>query len=256
MEQRYKDIKHAFNKAANTYDYNCSLQLEIGRQLIELIKRQGNSFDSMIDLGCGTGLITEFLKNEISCRKLYAIDLADALLRLASERLKYDVVIESSFDSVPLKDKSVDLVFSNMSFQWSYDLKRTIDESSRILKKSGLLAFSIPNKESFKEVRESIENLDMPNFLNDFFDVSGLRYMLSDYTILEFPARIHTSYYGSVLSLLKSIKNIGASHIKSNSQRRLTNLDFMVLDEYFKKSVYKDKIPLSYVITYCVAIRK
>ena len=245
-------IKRAFNRSAKYYDHNCLLQFSVATNLIDLIKIKKNTFDSVIDVGCGTGLVTQYLKSKIVCNQLFALDISDESLRLASVRLNGDILIESSFENIPLVDESVDLVFSNMSFHWSGDLMKTIQESYRILKPGGLLAFSIPSKETFKEIRLSIEKLGVPNFLNDFIESSDLRDMLNNFRIIDVVNVNYTFYYRSIYALIKSIKNMGANQILHNAHRRSSKADFEKLDNSYPDR----KIPLNYEILCCLAVKQ
>ena len=56
-----------FNKKFDTYDENAIVQKKVASHLIELIKEiknDRNSFESILEIGCGTGIFTrDFLNN-------------------------------------------------------------------------------------------------------------------------------------------------------------------------------------------------
>ncbi len=256
MSEKYNKVKKSFNRSAKYYDHNCLLQFSVANNLIDLIKIQVRNFDDVIDLGCGTGLITQLLKSKITSKKWYALDISDLSLQIASKRLKGAIVIESSFDNIPLIDQSVDLIFANMSFHWSDDMFDTIQESHRILRPDGLLAFSIPNNDSFKEIRLAIEKLGVPNFINAFVNSADILHMLNNFEVLDMLSINYTFYYGSIYGLLKSIKNVGAAHVINNSHQRLSRVDFEKLDQYFNSRYPDKKIPLSYEMICCLALKQ
>ena len=73
-------VRDCFNRAALKYDSHCDLQLRTGDKLLRLI----TPVDRAIDLGCGTGLIT----NRIQCKSLYALDISEKMLHQAEIHLR------------------------------------------------------------------------------------------------------------------------------------------------------------------------
>lgn len=256
MKEHYSKIKHCFNRSSHYYDNNCELQFLVANQLIDLIIKKKKSYDAVIDVGCGTGLITQLLKAKIQSNHFFALDISDKSLMKARDRLDNCVILESSFDNIPLQKSSVDLVFSNMSFQWSDDFANTIAEVTRVLKKNSILAFSLPIQDSFAEIRFAIDALNLPNCFNELVSDQKITSVLKSYKIVD-RVSLKCSYsFGSIYSLFKSIKNVGASHVLRNSKQHLSRVDFERLDSYLKEKFPGQKIPLNYFITCCVAIKK
>lgn len=256
MKENQNRIKHCFNRSAAYYDNNCEVQFLVANYLIDLLIKKKISYGAVIDVGCGTGLITQMLKSKIQSNQFYALDISDKSLAKAKNRLDNTMFLESSFDNIPLDDDSIDLVFSNMSYQWSDDLVKSIAETTRVLKSDGILSFSIPNQESFSEVRLAIQGLNLSNCLNDFIDDQALTTVLEHYKIVH---RVNLKYsysFGSICSLFKSIKNVGASYVLQGSRQRMSRFDFERLDNYLKEKSLDQKIPLTYSITCCVAIKR
>lgn len=73
--------------------------------------------DSAVDIGCGIGRITEFFIPDF--QKVYGIDISPVMIEKAGQRLPGDryVFLEGDGATLPLKDDSVDLVFSFIVFQ-------------------------------------------------------------------------------------------------------------------------------------------
>ena len=95
---------------------------------------------SVIDIGCGNGLITRELKNIFPV--VVGCDIsAEALSFIEGE------TICSSCDSIPVSDQSFDLVFSSEMIEHLDDtvLKGAISEMSRISRKYILI--TVPNSE-------------------------------------------------------------------------------------------------------------
>lgn len=251
----YDEVKRVFNRAAHIYDYNCLLQLTVARQLIEMIKPKIKRVNKMIDLGCGTGLSTQILQSEIKPGELYAVDIANQCLSIAASRLGLESIVESSFDCVPFEDEVFDVVFSSMSFQWSCDINKTIQEAMRLLKPKGVLAFALPTDQSFKDLHAIFKSLGYYHVLNHFVSSEKIYELLSGGKILTFCERKYVLHFDNFFTLLKSIKNVGANCKLGCSSERLRKSDFFKINEHLLAEFNGEAIPLEYAITFCLLVK-
>ena len=77
MQTDYKNIKKHFEKSMNSYNKNAVVQnLMASKMIIELIKIS-DSFDNILELGSGTGLLTEKIAKNLSFNRCYANDLVE-----------------------------------------------------------------------------------------------------------------------------------------------------------------------------------
>ncbi len=250
-------ISKSFNKAAETYDDNCRIQLKVGQKLIEKISKYSKFFLNVADLGCGTGIITEKLIKELTFQRLTALDISSSLIEKAKARLKpYDLeILIEDFDHTNLNTETQDLIFSNMALQWSLHIEDTLDEINRVLNKNGILAFSIPTKGTYKNLINSMLGLDSSSSYNIFFDYITVLNNIkkSGFKILSTQLIEETKEFSTIYDLLSSIKKTGTSFIKNQSTFKVRN------KEFFKKlgmSYPKDtnnKLKLNYNILYCIA---
>ena len=193
-------IRDCFNKAATKYDSNCQLQLATGERLLSLIKPA----ETIIDLGCGTGITTVKLKY----KKLYALDISDKLLAQAKLRLgnKDITYLETNFDN--FSGLKLDLAFANMSLQWSDNLSLTLNNIKANLKATGILAFSIPLAETFSELNISIM---------DFVSMKQVRELLDDWQIIYSESEEISYLFPNLIEALRSIKSVGANYCKNKT---------------------------------------
>ena len=100
-------------------------------------------FGDVIDLGCGTGLVGEALNGRT--RTLTGIDISPGMLTEAARRRRYDRLIEG--DLVPIlrgeKQDSADLVIAADVFIYVGGLSPVMAETARILRPTGLVAFTV-----------------------------------------------------------------------------------------------------------------
>ncbi len=111
----------------------------IGDKVKHVMDYIPDGVESIIDIGCGNGIIT----NELAKRyRVCGVDIsAEALKQVQSE------TIQASADSIPVEDHSWDMVFSSEMLEHLPDdvLKGTIHEITRIARK--YVFITVPNRE-------------------------------------------------------------------------------------------------------------
>jgi malonyl-ACP O-methyltransferase BioC len=120
--------------------------------IIELTKIS-RSFDNILELGSGTGLLTRKIAKNIIFKEFYANDLVEK-----SQFYVKKYIPDSNFlygNALKIKSsRKMDLIISNAMFQWFGDLEKGIDVISGYLANDGILAFSTFTPENFRQVRE------------------------------------------------------------------------------------------------------
>lgn len=236
-----KNIRRCFNKAASTYDQHCEIQALIGKRLIDFLIQSSIQPKNIIDLGCGSGLVTEQLANQFQYENFYAVDIADQLLQKAYEKLagRSIRVLEKDFDFLYSPDILFDLAFSNMSLHWSLNLTRTFSAIRDNIKQNGTLAFSIPIAGTFSELKEVDKNAfclptDIIRLLKN-----------ANFNKIEFKKENFTLKFDSLRTAIKSIKLVGA------------NQKFDLSKKTFPRQALLEKNPfsISYHIVYFIAQR-
>ena len=101
-----------------------------------------NTFDSILDIGCGTGRLTASMGYYFD--RVVGIDISGEMIKLAKERL-YDFnnieLIETNGYTIPLPDKSISIAFSYLVFQHMKTegmVESNFSEAYRVLKSGGL----------------------------------------------------------------------------------------------------------------------
>jgi trans-aconitate 2-methyltransferase len=107
-----------------------------------------------IDLGCGTGELTQKLAEYLTGADLTGIDSSKEMLNKAAafenNRLKF--ICRPIQDQIKEGTKW-DLIFSNAALQWIDDHNRLINDLIRLLNKGGQLAIQVPsNHDHFTHV--------------------------------------------------------------------------------------------------------
>lgn len=103
---------------------------------------------TVLEIGCGTGRITEFLSQHF--RKIFAVDISEKMIEEGRQRLKHVSNIEfAAINGVlypTISDSSVDFVFSFIVFQHMPNKKvvrKNFEEIKRVLKNNGIAKIQV-----------------------------------------------------------------------------------------------------------------
>ena len=130
-------IDEAYSRWAETYDLDVNrtrdLDSEVTRDLLA-----GRQYESIVELGCGTGKNTVFLA-EIGDTVL-ALDFSEGMLRQAMEKVTTPSVIFKQADLTqrwPCEDDFAGLVICNLVLEHIEDLDPIFNQVSQSLKAGG-----------------------------------------------------------------------------------------------------------------------
>ena len=89
MPQVKKRIQKSFGNASATYDCVARLQAKVGGELLQQVNSSYPS-DVALDLGCGTGFLTQALLTVNSCaaQHIIALDIAPPMLVFGASQNK------------------------------------------------------------------------------------------------------------------------------------------------------------------------
>lgn len=115
----------------------------------------------VLDLGCGTGFGFDVLGRTFSQLAMHGtgIEPATGMLEIAREKYKDDSRFsfdEGSFESIPLKDKSVDKIISTLALHWVNSLRVAAEEMYRVVKNDGAVDILMIAKNDGANFKKSI----------------------------------------------------------------------------------------------------
>jgi malonyl-CoA O-methyltransferase len=219
-------MRASFERASSRYDSCAHLQTQVAAELLERLA--GFRFEPrvVLDLGSGTGRITRELKRRYPRALVIALDLAPGMLREARrhQRLwrRFARVCGDAL-RLPLKDGSVDVLFSSLMLQWCEPLDTALAEVRRVLKGSGFFAFSTFGTDTLQELRSAWAQADGYNHVNHFPDMHEVGDALVRAGLME-PVldvdRIEVGY-PHALALMRDLKAIGAHNVTAGRPRTL-----------------------------------
>jgi len=222
-----RQVRRNFSRAAQTYEQHDALQREVQQQLLERLDFYLQTPERVIDVGAGTGRGSALLKKRYAKAQVIALDLALPMLRAAKHNnswLKPFKRVCAEATSLPLPDHSVDVLHSNLCFQWVDDLAALFNECARVLKPGGLLTFSTFGPDTLKELRAAWAQADQQPHVSRFLDMhdigdaliaAGLRDPVLD-------VDRYTLTYSEPRMLLKELQGLGATNADTTRERGLT----------------------------------
>lgn len=104
----------------------------------KLIENENFAGKTVLDFACGTGKISQMVKNKGA--KVFGFDISRPMIEHAAKRV---LVVQADGTEVPFRDNSFDYVFCLMIFMLIEDLEKAIDEVARVLKPDGKLFFGL-----------------------------------------------------------------------------------------------------------------
>ncbi len=210
-------VARQFSQAANTYDSAAHLQRDIADRLLQLVKHLPIPEAAQIaDLGTGTGYCLPFLKQHFQPDQLIGLDLSNAMLEMAHQRVPDIICLQGDLESAPFEAESIDLAVSSLAVQWLDGPQPFIRNMEKALKPNGLLALATLGPQTLSELRYAWAQVDEHRHVNSFHHaVDWIEAIWQSELQLELwrEQRIEVRY-DSPLELLYELKTLGASHVE------------------------------------------
>jgi malonyl-CoA O-methyltransferase len=228
-------LQKRFSKNAKNYDKYASVQKRMGMELIHSLPKMGSAGNiNVLEIGCGTGYVTQLLSETYPNAKITAIDLAPGMIEIAKERTRgLDGITFFCGDIEELSfSSSYDLIISNATFQWLNDFQSVLEKLLGLLNDDGRIVFSTFGNKTFQELHTSFqyakETLNLPiqhSLGQSFYSFEDL-YRLCEHVLQSFEELpyemkgkqlLEIEYFPTVKQFFTSIKKIGATNSNKES---------------------------------------
>lgn len=257
-----QQVRRAFSRAAQTYDASAVMQREVCTRMLERLDYIKLQPQRVLDAGCGTGRGTRQLAARYPAAQMVALDIALGMLQAGRgqsgwwQKLfggKQHSPLCADVEALPLADRSVDMVWSNLALQWCNDLPATLFELHRVLKTEGLVMFSTFGPDTLKELRSAFHDVDAHNHLNRFADMHDIGDMLvaAGFSAPVMDMEYLTLTYDDVRSILQDLKSIGAHNATAGRGQGLMGKQAWArLLANYEKQRRDGKLPATYEVVY------
>ncbi len=220
-----------FEKAKNSYKKNAVIQKKMAANLLKiLLKFYPNNFDTVFEIGSGTGFLTEEVKNNIRYKKIILNDITDNYTGIVpDEFIKGDIL------SVVISN-NIDLIVSNACLQWINNYDELFNKLYSNMNENGVFAFSTFGKDNFIQIKDITGiGLSYPD-LSNVVSKQGFK-------TIYFEEELDTLYFQKPIDVLEHIKYTGV-----RIQNRVwTRRDFKLFEEKYLEK-FKDK--MGFELTY------
>lgn len=241
-------VRSAFNKASSQYDAHAFLQKEIAIRLDAKLDVITSNNNVIVDLGAGTGLLSQNLIKRFPDSQLICLDFAQTSLSNNPSKNK----LCADAYHLPLADKSVDMVISSLMMQWCPDLKQLFSEIHRVLKNDGLILFSTFGPDTLKELKKSWSVVDDQVHVNTFADMHdiGDQMLGAGFQSPVMEMETLTLTYQTVTDLLRDLKAIGAQTVDARSKSLMGKDKFQLMIKMYESYRQDEKLPATYEVIY------
>ncbi len=260
-------VARHFSNSAHHYDdvtpIQSSMAIELAKSSITYLHT--TEIKSVIEIGCGTGNLTQHLVKLFPHASLTAIDISQSMINLAKKKLSHSnninfinadaEIIINERDALP----NSNLIISNAAVQWFSEPQTTILKYSNLLNPGGLLSFATFGPQTFHELNQSficaeskLQLTHIPRVLNfcseqNWIDLfSGSK----EFEILT-SNELRKQTYSSVREFLFTIKKAGATNAHQNGSRYISKNLIKCMERIYKQkysSIEKKGIYATYHI--------
>jgi ubiquinone/menaquinone biosynthesis C-methylase UbiE len=186
-------IQNAYNEWSETYDTNTNLTRDLD-QKVTRDTLADQHFNSILELGCGTGKNTAFLV-QIGTR-VHALDFSQGMTEKAKEKVKAENVrfeMANLTKPWPCENEAYDLIVCNLVLEHIENLTHIFSEAARTLQPKGRFFINelhpfkqyIGTKARFERNAEIVEVEVFVHHISDFTNAAsayGLKLVrLSEY---------------------------------------------------------------------------
>ena len=132
--------RNYFNELANEWEQNQCLEQSHIEYLLARLQLQ--QFNSILDMGCGTGVLFPYLnKMTNSDTTIYGIDFADCMTRIAKNNSVDEIqVVCGDAHKLPFSDNMFEMIVAFHVFPHFHRKLHALSECWRVLKLNGNLA--------------------------------------------------------------------------------------------------------------------
>ena len=199
-------IQKRFAKNLDTYNDNAKIQKKMAERLLSFLDRK--DFNDILEIGCGTGFLTQLVNEKFSFKTYTANDIVESCEKYVKEiNPKINFIPADIEKAVENSDKKYDLIISNAVFQWVENLESFIKLLVSKLNDDGVLLFSTFGPENFREVN-FVLGKTLP-----YYSTNELQEIIKGYkSVVEL--EMHVMAFKTPKDILKHIKSTGVNALE------------------------------------------
>lgn len=171
-----RDQRRRFDSAAASFDSADFVHAVTREGLLDRMLPLVIDAKAVIDLGSATGSAGTLLRKRFRGAHIISVDISRQMLEKSRQKRARFTFARSSYIqanacALPLRDQSVDAVFSNLLLPFIDTPDRVFAEVARVLRKGGVFAFATLGPDSLLELRRAWHGIDGHAHVNHFLDM-------------------------------------------------------------------------------------
>lgn len=234
-------IRYAFQKALKSYDEHALIQWQMNTKLMSNLMRNlpHSSLDSVLELGCGSGMLSELLQEQISANYWLFNDLCDVRPQLTARLTQPFDFYCGDAEFFPFKQR-FDLIASASAVQWFHHPSAFLSHCKKGLNSQGLLAIATFGENNLKEIRQITDiGLEYPNLSQ------WQSWLAADFELLWCENSAVQLAFDTPLDVLKHLKYTGVTATNQGIWTR-THLNQFIRDYQKAFTLESGKVRLTY----------
>lgn len=237
-------IAKRFSKSFKNYNDNAFIQNIMANNLVQNLPYK--EFDSVFEIGCGTGLLTQKIKDNLKFNNFVANDIVDCS-KYINEIICSNKFICGDIEEIEINGK-FDLIISNACLQWCKKQDKTIQKLKTALNNNGLIAISVFGKKNLCEIKEVFDTS------LEYTTLEDLKNIFDDYKCIYFEEKTKKLYFDKPLDVIKHFKNTG---VNSLTKINFTKRKLKEFENNFTSKFYKEgKVYITYNPIYAIFEKK
>ncbi len=170
MAKKADEIRNLYNQTVSHYDERYrSIQFSKFSE----ISARWNEKDTVLDVGCGTGLLIEYL--EIVPTIYVGVDLSFNMLQVVKEKKPWPCCVAGDVRKLPIRKNAFSRIMSFSVLQNIPDPRETIAEILRVSEKPSSLVITA--------LRKTISIMSLVNWVREEAERHGIRMEIEEFNL-------------------------------------------------------------------------
>lgn len=251
-------IAQNFGKSVGNYHKHAEVQKEVAQRLIASLKPWRDILPPgpLLEIGCGTGFVTEGLIELYPEREKIITDLSPEMVSFCKNRLDGSQNIsfgELDAEKIQTDEPKYSLSVCGFAAQWFKDSALTLGRILEATKPGGLMLASFPGNESFPEWKQCCRELGIPYTGNELPDTEEMVIKMSTGPVqVDYYEDTITQNFRSSVDFFRHLKKIGAGTHRDGSTLNASEMK-MLINHWDSKN--KGDITVSYHVVFLAVKR-
>lgn len=252
MEEYKSKILKSFDSKAHTYEEYSIAQKEISKRMIERLLIMKFKPHHILDLGCGTGFLSELLSKQFPNAKLTCLDISENMLTECRKKNNGFNLVSGDIENLPFSRPSFDLIVSSFTLHWCEQIDKVFKDALGLLFNKGLFMFTTVGPKTLQELQEAYSKIDSLQHINTFSDMHlygdsllncGFKDPVMDMEEIIFQ-------YSTFRDVLNSLKKTGANTVIGQNKSHMSKENYKNLLKAYPQSSSDNSFSVTYEMIY------